>query len=231
MSKAIIVPDLAFASRKGRGYRALKGKLKYFQFRDDRDGHIPQEQGLERWHDRGLGLHYREILNQCNRLSTSSVLAWTWVISPDPTLMALVPEAERKALVTNLTEEIVEAYYTARGADVPEYSYVLHDRMTNDQSTPISQLHTHVVLPGTVPTVEGAREPFYNRANKGHLDLLRTISAQKLEAALDYHVGPTWRALRSDLDTPAAEPVDPVPDDIAPDQSELNRWFGPREIT
>ncbi len=114
MSKAIIVPDLAYASRKGRGYRALKGKLKYFQFRDDRDGHIPQEQGLERWHDRGLGLHYREILNQCNRLSTSSVLAWTWVISPDPTLIALVPEAEREALVINLTEEIVEAYYTAR---------------------------------------------------------------------------------------------------------------------
>jgi hypothetical protein len=58
-SKAIIVPDLAFTTHKGRrggkssGYKELKAQLKYYQFRDDRNGHIPQEEGLERWVDNG----------------------------------------------------------------------------------------------------------------------------------------------------------------------------------
>jgi hypothetical protein len=135
--KAIIVPDLAFTSHEGRrggksnGYKELKGQLKYFQYRDDRDGHIPQETGLERWVDRGLGQNYREIVNNCNRFSSNRLLAWTWVVSPAPDLMALVPERERPELVLTLTEEIVEAYYAARHVEMPEYAYVLHDRWTN----------------------------------------------------------------------------------------------------
>ena len=52
--KAIIVPDLAYTSHKGRrggssnGYKEMSARLKYLQYRDDADGHIPQEQGLER---------------------------------------------------------------------------------------------------------------------------------------------------------------------------------------
>ncbi len=236
-SKAIIVPDLAFTSHKGRrgpnsnGYKELKAKLKYFQYRDNRDGHIPQEEGLERWQDRGLGQNYRDILNNCRSLASERLLAWTWVISPAPDLMALVPEAAREELVTSLTEEIVEAYYTARGVEVPEYSYVLHDRSTNpseDDPGGLQQLHCHVILPTTVPTVEGARDTFDNRANKGHFDLLRAISTEKFEAALDHHVGPEWRTLR-----PEVEPEPPVPEPIAPDTelSELERWFSPRAIS
>src|SRR5260221_9247231 len=99
--KAIIVPDLKFTSPQGRrggksnGRQELTAKLKYFTFRDDRDGHIPQEYGLERWHDRGLGQHYHDVLANCERLASNKVLAWTWVIAPAPDLMALVPEDQR----------------------------------------------------------------------------------------------------------------------------------------
>lgn len=231
-SKAIIVPDLAFTSHKGRrggkssGYKELKAQLKYFQFRDDRNGHIPQEEGLERWVDRGLGQNYREILNRCGELASNRLLAWTWVVSPAPDLMALVPEEVRKELVVSLTEEIVEAYYTARDVEIPEYSYVLHDRWTNGDA-PQQQLHTHIVLPATVPTVEGTRSPFDNRANKGHLQLLQEISTEKFEAALDRYVGPEWRTLRPEP-TPDIEagPEPLVLQDGTPGPSELDRWFG-----
>src|SRR6266852_9094172 len=174
--KAIIIPDLAFTSHKGRrggksnGYKELKARLKYFQYRDNRDGHIPQEEGLERWVDKGMGQNYREILTNCKQLASNRLLAWTWVVSPAPDLMALVPEAARQDLVVSLTEEIVEAYYAARGVEIPEYAYVLHDRWTKatEGTEPQQQLHTHVVLPATVPTVEGSRQNFDNRANKGH---------------------------------------------------------------
>jgi hypothetical protein len=59
------------------------------------------------------------------------VLAWSWVVSPAPDLMALVPEGLRRDLLIDLTERVVEAYYTARGADVPEYAFVVHDRLTS----------------------------------------------------------------------------------------------------
>lgn len=230
MSKAVIVPDLAFTSRKGRrggrssGYKELKAVLKYLQYRDNSDGHIPQEAGLERWQDRGLGMNYREILQNCDQLGSNSVLAWTLVVSPAPDLMALVPGEEREGLVMALTEQIVEAYYTARGVDVAEYSYVLHDRLTDDDQ--LHQLHTHVVLPGTVPTVEGARQNFYNRANKGHIQLLQGLSAAAFETALDQHVGPAWRELRKE---PVLPVLDSLPVEIQSDAlSELDEWFGPR---
>lgn len=240
-AKALIVPDLAFTPHKTKagdsGYSKLKAKLKYFQFRNDRDGHIPQEEGRERWVDKGLGQNYRDILNTCNDLSSHRLLAWTWVVSPAPDLMALVPEAQREELVKNLTEEIVEAYYSERGVDIPEYSYVIHDRLTKpgeDGSPGLQQLHTHVVLPATVPTVDGSREAFDNRANKGHFNTLREISTIKFEAALEHYVGPEWRTLRPDLE-PTQPPIEqeftqatalpPIhPDAI----SELDQWFGPR---
>lgn len=235
-SKAIIVPDLAFTTHKGRrggkssGYKELKAQLKYLQYRDDRNGHIPQEEGLERWVDRGLGQHYRDILNRCGALSSNRLLAWTWVISPAPDLMALVPEAQRQEVVTTLTEEIVEAYYAARDVEIPEYAYVLHDRWTNptDASPPQQQLHTHVVLPATVPTVEGTRSAFDNRANKGHFQLLQAISAEKLGTALDKYVGPEWRALRREFIQETVPVLEPSVADGLTGLSELERWFGSR---
>jgi hypothetical protein len=206
MAKAICVPDLKYASRKGRrgnGGRELRRKLKYLTFREDRNGHIPQEEGRERWQDRGMGGSYPEILQRCQALSSSSVLAWTWVIAPAPELMSLVPEDKRLDLVCKLTEEVVESYYEERGVEIPEYSYVIHDRAVKSgdgAATGQQNLHTHIILPGTARLSDGARKPFYNRSEKGHVDLLHRLSTETMEKMLDWYVGPTWRERRREID-------------------------------
>lgn len=88
-----------------------------------------------------------------------------------------------------------------------------HDRLTNgaDGQPGVQQLHTHVILPGTAPTVEGS-SPFYNNKEKGHDRLFREIAAQHFESALDEIVGERWRELR-----PEAE--------LLPDLNDLNVWF------
>ncbi|MEP7288637.1 MAG: hypothetical protein ABI947_23025 [Chloroflexota bacterium] len=238
MSKAIIVPDLAYTSRAGRrggrsnGYKELLAKTKYLQYRNDADGHIPQQAGMERWVDCGMGHNYREIAQSADRLGSDKVLAWTWVVSPAPDLMALVPETEREGLLKGITEEIVEAYYEARGMDTPEFSYVLHDRLTKPDATTGErwhQFHTHVILPGTVPQLDGPRVPFYNRSSHGHVKLLKNISDEKFAHALDSAIGPHWRDLRPEepkvapaLDMVMEETPPPAP---AEGLSELDRWF------
>ncbi len=222
--KAIIVTDFAYKGpkRKGRGtgHKGLRSTLKYLQFRDNRDQHLRQDDDAERWVDHGLGQHYRAIFEQCDRLQSKHVLAWTWVISPAPDLMALVPEAERRDLVLDLTECIVEDYYTARGFDVPEYSYVLHDRLTepDDGSEPLQQLHTHVVLAGTAPLPGVDRAPVYNNKERGHDALFRDIASRHFSEALDRIVGPEWQRLRE-------EEPEIAPEQPAPTGNTLDDWF------
>lgn len=225
MSKAIIVTDFAYKGpkRKGRGtgHQGLRATLKYLQYRDNPDQHIQQDDRLERWVDRGLGHHYREIFESCDQLQSKHVLAWTWVISPAPDLMALVPEAERRGLVLDLTERVVEEYYMSRGFDVPEYSFVLHDRLTipEDDSEPLQHLHTHVVLPGTAPLAGVDRQAVYNNTDKRHDALFREIGTRHFAAALDEIVGPEWRLLREEPEIEEANhriPSDNFDDWLAP---------------
>src|SRR5262249_8131723 len=97
-AKAINFADFRYISTsemngKG-GIRHLRGKLRYFQYRNDKADHIAHQRGKprpERWRDMGLGSNYREILSSCQDLQSESVLAWTCVVSPAPDLMALVP--------------------------------------------------------------------------------------------------------------------------------------------
>jgi hypothetical protein len=175
VSKPIIIPDLKYKSRqrrgRGSGPKGLRSTLKYLTFREDRDEQA-KTRGDERWADCGLGRHYREIYANCDRLKSQHVLAWTWVLSPAPDLMALVPENQRRDLVMDVTERVVEAYYDARGYQIPPYAYVLHDRLTKDGD---QQLHTHVILPGLAPTIAGW-EPLYNRKRQGHERLFNGIA-------------------------------------------------------
>ncbi len=209
---------ISTSKAKGKGgIGRLREKLKYFQYRNDKADHVAHQRGKprpERWRDMGLGSNYGEILKACQELQSKDVLAWTWVVSPAPDLMTLVPEAHRRDLVRNLTESIVTQYYEARGLDVPSYSYVLHDRDTTEGE---QQLHTHVVLPGTVETLLG-REPFFNNKKEGHVDLFNRIADAQFALALDQAIGPDWRALRPELQEVKA-----------PGMSELDAWFGPRE--
>jgi hypothetical protein len=194
--KPIIIPSLAYKSPKrrgrGTGHKGLRATLKYLQFREDRDTKTSSKKLQDRWQDRGLGSHYREIFTNCDQLKSQHVLAWTWVISPAPDLMALVPEAKRQKVVMDVTERIVEAYYEERGFQTPSYSYVLHDRLTKEGE---QQLHTHVVLPGMASTIEGM-EPMYNHKKKGHEQLFNEISREEMEDVLDLTIGEDWRRLR-----------------------------------
>jgi hypothetical protein len=200
MSKAIIVVDFAYKGLKrtgrGTGAQGLKAVLKYLQYRDPNNNRMA-EHGQERWHDHGLGLHHREIFQSCYDLHSPHVLAWTWVISPDPELMNLIPEAQRCPLLVELTERVVEDYYTERGFDPPEYSYVLHRANTNPEETGVSlpHLHSHIVLPGTAPTIAD-RLPVYNNKTRGHDRLFREIATEHFSALLDQHIGLDWRHRR-----------------------------------
>src|SRR5258708_38400085 len=122
MAKDINFADYQYistsAAKKKGGKAHLRGKLKYFQFRNDKADHVPHPRNKprpERWQDRGLGSHYADILKNCDALQSPDVLAWTWVLSPSPELMALVPEEEKRGLITDMTERVVSAYYEARG--------------------------------------------------------------------------------------------------------------------
>lgn len=218
MSKAIIVVDFAYKGPKrrgrGTGHKGLRSTLKYFQYRDNRTNHRTQTEE-ERWRDLGMGSHYREIFESCNQLQSPHVLAWTWVISPAPDLMALIPEDQRPQVVCDLTEQIVEDYYTERGFDLPEYSYVLHDRLTDPKGEgeePLQHLHTHVVLAGTAPSV-AERLPVYNNKEKGHDVLFREIASRHFSEALDRVVGPEWQRLRED------------PEPTLPALDAFDEWF------
>lgn len=214
MSKAIIVVDFAYKGPKrkghGTGRKGLSSTLKYLQYRDKVQNQLAQNRDYERWQDCGMGLHWRDILKHSDALQSQHVLAWTWVVSPAPDLMALVPEDQRRELVCDLTERVVEDYYLERGFAIPEYSYILHDRQTEDEGK--QQLHTHVVLPGTAPSV-AERLPVYNNKERGHDVLFRDIATRHFEAALDDIVGPEWRNHREQKT------------EITPLSNDLDEWF------
>lgn len=165
-----------------------------------------------------MGLHWRDILKNSDDFQSKHVLAWTWVISPAPDLMALVPEEQRRDLVCDLTEHIVEDYYLERGFTLPEYSFILHDREAKmeDGSETMQQLHTHVVLPGTAPLPGSDRGAVYNNKEKGHDVLFREIASRHFGEALDRIVGPEWQQMREE--EPEIEHEQPALDD-------LDAWF------
>ena len=96
----------------------------------------------------------------------------------------------------------------------------MHDRDTAEGE---QQLHTHVVLPGTTETLSGP-EPFYNNKKEGHVALFNEIADKQFELALDKTIGLDWRALRPEPELEHAS--GPTSSAI---ESELEKWFGPRQ--
>lgn len=209
MSKAIVVVDFAYKGpqRKdyGTGRKGLSSMLKYLQYRDKVQNQLAKNRDYERWQDCGMGQNWREILKNSETYQSKHVLAWTWVVSPAPDLMALIPEARRRDVVCDLTERIVEEYYLERGFTLPEYSYVLHDRLTDDAG--MQQLHTHVVLPGTTPSI-AERLPVYNNKSEGHDRLFRDLATQHFSEILDELVGPHWQQERERQELKNLDPND-----------------------
>ena len=214
--------DFAYKGTKrkghGTGHKGLGSTLKYLQYRDKVQNQLAENHDYERWQDRGMGLHWRDIMKNSDLLQSKHVLAWTWVISPAPDLMELVPEEQRRDLVCDLTERIVEDYYLERGFTIPEYSFILHDRETasEDGDEPMQQLHTHVVLPGTAPLPGFDREAVYNNKERRDDALFREIASHHFSEALDRIVGPEWQQLRQE--EPEVEPN-------MPDADDFEAWF------
>lgn len=171
----------------GTGEQALKEKLRYFTYRDDRDVKAPS--GGRRWVDQGLGETHRDILESCKTLTSDDRLAWTMMLSPKPRLLALIQdEADRRAFVEELTEDVIEQWFEARGFVEQKFSYVVHDRSTSEEG--LQQLHSHVILPGTVETVAG-RERFDN--NPTDLREFNTLVEDLFEIHMDRQLGIGWR--------------------------------------
>ena len=76
----------ARSKRGGTHFPDVRGLLKYVQYRDDRDDHIPNGGGPDRWVDGGLGDSYPKILARLDQLSPANRFAYchSIVISPDP---------------------------------------------------------------------------------------------------------------------------------------------------
>ncbi len=169
----------------------LVGKLKYFQYRDDRHGYIPQEQGVERWVDCGLGSNYREIFNNCQALAsnhlTKNIAARTMVISPQIDLMQAINSDRREAILRELTETTLDNWFSRMGYSTPEYTYVIHhgetredrpDGRMKDRSGREDFLHAHVILPATAPGMDQERQYYYVGTDKNpQRDQLRMLHA------------------------------------------------------
>ena len=123
------------------------GRLKYLQYRDNRDGHIPQETGVERWIDCGMGDNFRSIAVNANAFASRRVEAWTLVLSPNPELLKEVPREEHQRLVHDITVRFMEEFFAERGYLVPpEFSFVVHHKDTVNGD---AQPHSHVVIAGS----------------------------------------------------------------------------------
>ncbi len=183
---------MKYQSPKGKGAAQLKGLLRYIQYRDDRDGHIPQQRGLDRWVDRGLGSNFQTIAANCEEYKSEHVQAFTWVINPNPDLMAFVPEKKREQFVRELTEATLERFFEAREMEVPEYAYAIHRRETGDHR---DNPHAHVILPGTYHSwADGSRLPLYmNRYKKeNHIEMLHETAQQQMDVLMQRYVGLDW---------------------------------------
>ncbi len=197
MSKPIIIPNWKYQKPTSGGYRGLKKLLKYVSYRENPD-HRPLEPDL-RWTDCGLGDSWKTVYETVGDLGGPYVLAHHMVISPAPDLMQHIPEAMRHDIVCEITERTIETWHIERGLAVPEYSYVLHDRDTNEGNQ--QQLHTHVFIAGTIDNGVGERQS--HRVNREQVvadvssmsrhDNLHKIARHQFEQVLDRSIGLEWR--------------------------------------
>lgn len=223
MSKPSIIPNWKYQKPSKGGHRGLKKLLKYVSYRESPD-HRPVEPDI-RWTDCGLGDSWQTVYANAGRFAGPYVLAHHMVISPAPDLMALVPEALRESITQEVTERTIEEWHIARGLNVPEYSYCLHDRDTDDEHG-LQHLHTHVFIAGTIDN--GVGERISHRVNREQVctdrggldrpDNLHHIARREFEQVLDRTIGHEWRLLReveqtlSDAERLSPQPTIPTPE-------------------
>ena len=186
-------------TRRGSGsFPNVRGLLKYLQYRDTRDDHIPVAGGPDRWVDGGLGTCYQHILARLDQLSPANRHAYCHaiVISPDPEALAQVegdpssggdlrpPEGDlRQARFVEAVQATLEEWEAWRQehdqrpqAGPLEYSFVVH-RPERDYG---EQMHAHVILAAaTEHALTGERTPLYN--NPAEIDACKEITYRQLD--------------------------------------------------
>jgi hypothetical protein len=201
MSKPSIIPNWKYQKPSKAGYKGLKKLLKYVSHRESPDHRAVEIN--DRWTDCGLGKGWRAVYEHAAKFSGQYVLAHHMVIAPAPDLMALIPEEMRMDLVKEVTERTIEAWHVARGLPIPEFSFVLHDRDTDDDHE-MQNLHTHVFIAGTIENNLGERESHRvarqqvctDRGGLQRDDNIHHIARREFETLLDLSIGQEWRRLR-----------------------------------
>ncbi len=202
--KQMCVANVQYKKPSSDGAKQSKNLLRYLTYRESRDEATRHVAGRERWTDHGMGGSVAEIAQHCDDLKSEHVLTFSLVINPSPDLMAMVAPEDREQFVRELTEQVVDDFFEARGIDTGiEMSYVLHHRLTDDpQASGLHDPHTHIVLPGTVYDEEhGQRVPlFFSRNRKvNHIDLLHDVTERTMVAQMERYVGHDWEQRYDEL--------------------------------
>lgn len=174
----------ARSKRGGGSFPNVRGLLKYLQYRDNRDDHIPMAGGPERWVDGGLGTCYQHILSRLDELSPANRHAYchALVISPDPEALAGV-EGDPQARFVEAVRAAIEEWEAWRlehdrrpQVGAIEYSLVVH-RPARDYG---EQMHAHVILAAaTEDPLTRERTPLYN--NRAEIDAFKETVYRQLD--------------------------------------------------
>jgi hypothetical protein len=178
--------NFGYAQTKSGGahFPDVKGLLRYIQYRDDRDDHIPGGGGPDRWVDGGLGDSYPKILARLDQLSPANRFAYchSIVISPDPQAIAEV-EGDPHARFVEAVKATIQEWedwrqdHDRRPQLGPiEYAFVVHRPERNYGE----QMHAHVILAAaTEDPVTGDATPLYN--NKQEMEAFKEITYRQLD--------------------------------------------------
>jgi hypothetical protein len=181
--KSICNFGYARTKKGGSHFPDVRGLLKYLQYRDNRDDHIPGGGGPDRWVDGGLGDSYPRILARLDELSAGNPHAYCFavVISPEPEAIAQVEGDPHARFVEAIRSSMGEWQTWREEHDKPlsgpiEYSFVVHrpERHYGEQ------MHAHLILPAaTENAMSGDLTPLYN--NREHVDAFKEIVYRQLD--------------------------------------------------
>lgn len=191
--KSICNFGYARTRKGGAHFPDVRGLLKYVQYRDNRDDHIPGGGGPDRWVDGGLGDSYPRILARLDELSAGNPHAYCFalVISPDPEAIAAwrdrqdVEEDPHARFVESIRASMAEWETWREQHDKPqagpiEYAFVVHRPERNYGE----QMHAHLILPAaTENAMNGDLTPLYN--NRVHIDAFKEIVYRQLDRVYD----------------------------------------------
>jgi hypothetical protein len=195
--------NFAYAPTKQGGphFPDVRGLLKYIQFRDNRDDHIPGGGGPDRWVDGGLGDSYPKILARLDVHSPGNRHAYchSVIISPDPEAIAQV-EDDPQARFVEAVQVAIEEWEQWRlehdrrpQAGAIEYAFVVHRPERNYGE----QMHAHLILAAaTEDPVTGDATPLYN--NREEMDAFKEITYRQLDRVY---------GLDQELEKPEPEPA------------------------